>query len=242
MENCATDTAALRDLLNTEYRVGRRTPDSVRAALEWYPAEADLAGSLDLAFTTGPWMYTAAGGGTQVHGHFLTLWKRDSACRWQIEFDGAISHAAPAIAEPKLAVDQAAYAKPDAPPPGLIAEDAPGHALSDFQNVARQDDVAAGLRTYARTADFRYYTDGQVPMALGAANRYLTARALRGVWQESVRGRSADASLAYGEGMLTEEDRAGSHTYLQVWQYDPRVANWGLRILLINPAPSPLSK
>jgi hypothetical protein len=275
MENCATGTAAFKDLLNAEYGFGQRARLSVPAAflefladdgwvleptpkpgrpfyeafeegsdhLERYPAMADLAGSLDLGFTAGPWIYTAAaGGGIQIHGHFVTIWRRDSACRWRVEFDGGISHAAPAAPEPELAPDRAARATPATPPPNLVADDAGGGALSDFQNAARQDGVAAGLRTYARTADFRYYTESQAPMALGAANRYLSAKDLQGTWQESVRGRSTDASLLYTAGIMSALRLEGSHVYLQVWQYDSRVANWGLRILLINPVPSALSK
>jgi hypothetical protein len=269
MEDCATDTTAYRDLVNTEYAFGLRARDSVRAAfleylagdawgllptpkparpfyeaapqssdrLEWYPVMADVAGSLDLGFTTGPWIYTAAADGKQLHGNFLTIWKRDPACRWRVAFDAGISHAAPATVLPKLAAEPAAYVNPGAPPPNLVAENAAGHALSDFQVAAEQDGVAAALRTFARTADFHYYTDGEAPMALGAANRYLTEHAVEGSWRESVAGRSADASIAYSVGMLLASGREDSHAYVQVWQYDPRVANWGLRILLINAVP-----
>jgi hypothetical protein len=271
MENCATDTTAYRDLVNSEYAFGLRARDSVRAAfleflagdawgllptpkparpfyeaaqessdhLEWYPVTADLAGSLDLGFTTGPWIYTAAAGGKQLHGNFLTIWKRDPACRWRVAFDGGISHAAPALAAPKLAAEQAASVNLATPPANLIAENAASQAKSDFQVAAQQDGIAAGLRTFARTADFHYYTDGEAPMALGAANRYLTAHAVEGTWRESVAGRSADGSIAYSAGMLLASGREDSHAYAQVWQYDPRVANWGLRILLINPVPPP---
>jgi hypothetical protein len=274
MEDCATDTTAYRDLVNSEYAFALRAHDSVRAAfleflagdawgllptpkparpfyeatpessdqLEWYPVMADLAGSLDVGFTTGPWTYTAAAaGGRQLHGNFLTIWKRDPACRWRVAFDGGISHSAPATAPPKLGAEQTAYVNPGAPPPNLVAENAADQAKSDFQLAAQQDGVAAALRTFARTADFHYYTEGEAPMALGAANRYLTAHAVSGSWRESVAGRSADASIAYSVGIVLASGREDSHAYVQVWQYDPRVANWGLRILLINPVPPPLS-
>ena len=203
--------------------------------LEWYPAKADLAGSGDLGFTVGPWVYTRAAGG-QIHGHFLTIWRRDAACRWRVEFDGGISHGAPASAEPKLQPDQALHNIRDAPPPQLIGEHAASGAMSDSQNTARRDGFAACLRTYARTADFLFYTDGEAPMGLAAAIHYLSGRRVgSGDWTENADGRSADSSLAYAVGVLGDSKEPRTHAYAQIWQYEPRVANWGLRVLLLNP-------
>jgi ketosteroid isomerase-like protein len=265
MGNCSADAAALNDLLDTEYAFGRRARDSIRTAfleylaedswvlhpaptparalyeaarengdsLEWYPSVAELAGSFDLGFTTGPFIYTAADG-RQTHGHFMTIWKRDSACRWRVQFDGGISHPA-AEEEAKLTADRISFAAMKPPAPTLIAEDAASRAISDFQDSVRLDDFAAGLRTYARTADFRFYTEGEAPMTLGTANRYLTGHPAPGAWQEDVRGRSGDCSLAYCAGVLRDSHQAARHAYTQIWRYDPRVANWGLRLLLTNP-------
>jgi hypothetical protein len=242
---CAADTAALKGLLETEYATpGRAFYAAAKensGRLEWYPATADLAGSDDLGFTSGPWVYTTAASGIQIHGHFLTIWKRDAMCRWRAEFDGGVSHAAPANAEPRLEPDQTWSTTRSAPPPELIADDAVSRAISDFRDTSRQDGFAPGLRTYARTADFRFYTDGSAPMGLAAANRYLTGHAVPGGWKEGARGRSADSTLAYSVGELSDANR-GRHAYTEIWQYDPRVANWGLRILLINSLAPSMSK
>jgi ketosteroid isomerase-like protein len=262
---CDTETAALRSLLETEYAFCQEAQTSVRAAfldylaedslllepapvpgrafyaaakddpgsLEWYPAGADTAESGDLGFTTGPWIYSR--GGAQIHGHYLTIWKRDATCRWWIAFDGGVSHAAAANVEPKLVPDAVSAAKRNAPPAKLVAEDAVSRAISDFEDTSRQDGFAAGLRTYARTLDFRLYTDGEAPMGVSAANRYLTAHTVVGTYQEDARGRSADSTLAYSVGELRDAQQRSRHAYAQIWQFDPRVANWGLRVLLINP-------
>jgi hypothetical protein len=237
--------AAFLEYLAPDSLVLQPGPESGRAVyaaakedsnkLEWYPAMADIAGSDDLGFTTGPWIYTAAGGGTRLHGHFLTIWKRDATCRWQVEFDGGVSHAAPTTAELPLAPEQATLPKRSAPSSKLVADDAVGHAISDFQDTAAQDGFAAGLRTYARDFDFHFYTDGEAPMELGAANRYFVGLKIRGQWQEDTRGRSADSTLAYSVGELKDAKGRSSHVYVEIWQFDPKVANWGLRILLINP-------
>jgi hypothetical protein len=216
------------------------TEDSLDT-LEWYPALADLSGSGDLGFTAGPWIYTRTAG-DMSHGHFLTIWKRDAACRWQIECDAGVSHAAPTSAEPKLTPDQASYTPRSAPLQSLIADHALERAMQDFQNTARQDGIAPALRTYARTADFRLCVDGEVPMELAAANRYFFDRALPGTWTYDVRTSSADVSLAYSVGVLGGTNRRGSHAYVQIWQYSPKVANWGLRLLLINLLATSLSK
>lgn len=265
MEDCTAGTAALKGLLETEYAFSELARTSVRAAflqylaadslvlqpaptpgrafyeaqhddsngLEWYPAMVDLAGSADLGFTTGPWIYRNAAGG-QIHGHFLTVWKRDPACQWRVEFDGGVSHGAPATPEPRLRPDEAVYTNRDAPPPPFIAEDAATQAMHEFQHAVLENGFAAGLRTYARTGDFQFYTDGEVPLGLAAANR-LTDRTVVAAWKEDANGRSSDSTLTYSVGVLSDSKQRSSYAYTQLWQYEPRVANWGLRMLLLNP-------
>jgi hypothetical protein len=248
---CTSVRAAFLEYLAVDSVVLQPAPTPGRAfyaaakddsnGLEWYPAMADLAGSADLGFTAGPWIYRNAAGG-QVHGHFLTIWRRDAACQWRVEFDGGISHGAPPAAEPKLAPDQAVYTKRAAPPPRLIAENAATRAMSDFQDSVRENGFAAGLRTYARTADFRFCTDGEAPMGLGAANQYLTGHTVLAAWKEDANGRSSDSTIVYSVGVLSDSKQRRSHAYVQLWQYDPRVANWGMRILLLNPLAPSMSK
>jgi ketosteroid isomerase-like protein len=269
---CDTGADAFRGLLRTEYAFNQQAHTSVRAAfleyladdslvlqpgpvpgrafydtakdqtgaLEWFPADADIAASGDLGFTTGPWIYSAAGG--RISGHFLTIWKRDAGCRWRVEFDGGVSHAADVGVETKLVPDAALFAKRNAPPAKLIAEDAVGRAMNDFQDTGRRDGFAAGLRTYARTADFRLYTDGEFPMGVAEANRFLIGHAMAGAWKEDARGRSADSTVAYSVGELADAHEHRTHAYVQIWQYDPRVASWGLRVLLINPLATSTAK
>jgi hypothetical protein len=205
--------------------------------LEWYPTVADIAASGDLGFTSGPWIYTMASSSMQVHGHFVTVWKRDATCRWRAELDGGVSHAPPTSIEPKLSSDQVALVRSDPPPPVFVADDAAGRAIEDFQGTAAEDGFAAGLRTYGRNYDFRFYTGGESPMGVAAATEYLSSHAIAGSWKEDTRGRSADSTIVYSVGELTDSGGRAAQAYAQIWQYDPKVANWGLRILLIIPLP-----
>lgn len=211
--------------------------------LEWYPTIADVAPSGDLGFTAGPWVYTKVESGKQAHGHFLTIWKRDADCRWHAVVDGGISHAMPQAAETKLLPGEAPASATERPPADMVAKDAAGQAVSDFQGTARRDGMAAALRTYGRDADFVLFTDEQSPIDdAGAGSLYLSDHPFKGAWKEVARGRSADASLMYTVGELTDSRKRSTHAYVQIWQYAPKVANWGLRVLLINPLPAPDKK
>jgi hypothetical protein len=261
---CAEPGAALKEMVQTEYAFAERAQSSVRDAflqylaedslvlqpaptpgrafyeaakpssdkLQWYPAAA--AAGTDLGFTTGPWVYTSADG-SHAYGHFVTVWKRDGQCRWRAEFDGGISHAAPATPEPKWVPGQSPPEKGQAPTAKLLASGAIGRAMDDFQHTAQQDGLGAGLRTYARDGDFRFYIEGAPPMNAGAANDLLKQGSAVASWSEKVRGHSSDGLLAYSVGEFTEAKKGGRHSYVQIWQYDSKVANWGLRLLLQSP-------
>jgi len=204
------------------------------AQLQWYPALAGIAASGDLGFSTGPWVYTAANG-AKATGHFLTVWRRDAECRWSVALDGGVAHAAQAIEEPKLAPKQVVYAPAAPPPQRLIAADAPSHAISDFQAAVQSAGFAAALRTYGRNGDFRFYTDDRPPMdGVPAASDYLAAHPLTGTFRQIARGSAADSTLLYSVGEIAGSHDLSTHSYVQIWQYDPKVANWGLRILLID--------
>jgi len=206
--------------------------------LEWFPSIGDISSSADLGFTSGPWVYTAAPGGKQYHGHFLTVWRRGAECRWRVEFDGGTSHAAPSSVERKLRPAEAPFTAADSPSPTALSHDAAGQALSDFESTVQRDGFASALRAYGRRADFRFYTDGQTPIdGVTAASSYFNAHAIAGAWKEAARGRSADSTLVYSVGELTDSSDQSTHAYAQIWQYDPKATNWGLRVLLVNPLP-----
>jgi len=73
------------------------------------------------------------------------------------------------------------------------------------------------------------------PRTPGCCIRVRSPHAIKGVWGEVARDRSTDSTLLYGVGLLTDGDKHNtSHAYVQIWQYDAKVANWGLRVLLVK--------
>ena len=63
------------------------------ARLEWAPEVAEIAGSGELGYSSGPWRYTAAGADKpSAFGHFFTIWKKQADGKWKVLLDHGINH------------------------------------------------------------------------------------------------------------------------------------------------------
>jgi ketosteroid isomerase-like protein len=61
--------------------------------LAWEPYYADVAASGDLGYTLGRYVYRSAGGeeAPQIsHGHYVSIWRRQSDGTWKYVFDAGI--------------------------------------------------------------------------------------------------------------------------------------------------------
>ncbi len=262
---CSAGLESLRALVRTEYAFAEKAVSGVRGAfleylaedsvilqpgpragrpywtsrpeheaggqLAWYPSIAEISSGADLGFTAGPWTYTA-GAAAVEHGHFVSVWRRDAHCAWHVEFDGGVSLAEAAAAEPKwVEPDQTDFRTV----PGRVTV---SQSIDEFRSVAKVDGLKAALRTYSLNSGVRFYMDGQAPMD-GALPilRYLSSHTIAGSWKEYVQRGSIDSTLTYAVGEIVDEQGVSSHAYLQVWIYDSKVANWGLRLLLLAVLP-----
>jgi hypothetical protein len=115
-----------------------------------------------------------------------------------------------------------------------VSDGAAGQAITQFRDVARDNGLGGGLRTFARNGNFRLYIDGMNAMELDAANRFLDKTPFAGTWRETARGGSPDATLLFAVGELALP-KGRLYQYAQVWQFDPRTANWGMRLMLLRP-------
>ena len=58
------------------------------ALLQWWPLFADIAGSGDFGFTTGPWTYQARAGDSIIaRGQYATVWHRNEKGQWKFLAD-----------------------------------------------------------------------------------------------------------------------------------------------------------
>jgi hypothetical protein len=64
--------------------------------LAWYPEAMGIAGSGDLAWSLGPWTWAPGrDAANRVHGHYLSLWRRQPTGTWRVVADIGVPHAAP---------------------------------------------------------------------------------------------------------------------------------------------------
>jgi ketosteroid isomerase-like protein len=76
--------------------VWEKRPES-QATLAWEPSFAEVAGSGDLGWTTGPWEFRPPAERKQPtgYGHFVTVWKKVGDGTWRAAVDLGISHDRP---------------------------------------------------------------------------------------------------------------------------------------------------
>jgi ketosteroid isomerase-like protein len=71
----------------------------VAGRLSWEPLFADVSRAGDLGYTTGPWQFTPAGGDPKAqepsHGHYVSIWVRDSGGPWRVIVDLGNNHPRP---------------------------------------------------------------------------------------------------------------------------------------------------
>lgn len=71
--------------------------ENPKATLAWEPSFAEVAGSGDVGWTTGPWEYTPAGAKTPAaYGHFVSVWRRVGSGHWRVAVDIGTGHDRPA--------------------------------------------------------------------------------------------------------------------------------------------------
>jgi len=197
---------------------------------------AEIASSSDLGFSL-----IRSEEGAQAPVELLEIWKRTADCGWRtVAVDRAVAHGM--IRNPDPAASSMSPVSPvspqdRAPPAALLEGDAGGRAIDAFGRAAQEDGAAAAMHVYALDRGFHLSIDA-APRTEGTAEASinLSAHTLPGAWRESVRDRSADGTLIYAAGALEDARGAITRRYVQVWQYDPKVANFGLRVLFVSAA------
>ncbi len=199
--------------------------DPKASRLEWQPAQAGVARSGDMGFTTGPWKLRDARRPDFVrHGVFFSVWQRDKAGVWRVSID--IGIATPG------AVDFVPLG--EAPRPTYIGKATRADVFEQRKALLAQDtrtfDVARAYESLL-ASDARLHRDGMSPIAgRKAVAQHVAAHAARIDWLPfDVRiARSADMAASYGQHHASGgTDGAKEGYYTHLWLRDAR-GRWRL--------------
>lgn len=204
------------------------TADSKALRLEWQPAQAGVARSGDMGFTTGPFMLTdTRRPGFVRHGAFFSIWQRDPKGVWRVSIDmGTTTPSAPDFV-PLGAAPRPTY-------DGKADAASQRSALLSLES-RRFDSGSAYAQLLA--ADTRLYREGVLPIAGRAAvSAHVASHAARIEWLPfEVRvARTGDMAATYGE-FLASGGTSGEQRgyYLHLWLRDAK-GRWRLAYDITN--------
>jgi ketosteroid isomerase-like protein len=228
-----------------EFYLGR--PSNPGPVLTWWPTYAEIAGSGEIGWTTGPWEYRSSKDKpAEAYGHFATVWQKQVDHKWKVLIDEGHSCARPpndslTWAKGRGRVDETTKM------PKLTAFSA---SLTDLQTV--DADYSAALTAKGIGAALGQYGDEDVllyreekPAIVGAA---AAGRELAHEWdggaaewkvQAGAVSRALDLGFTYGTVDLPAhgKDKAGSRKVFRIWR---RGADgpWKLCLDVTNPMPA----
>ena len=214
--------------------------------LTWEPVFADVAESGDLGYTTGPWEIRPSSPTDKptAHGHFLSVWKRQTDGAWKVVVDLGISHAAPAGTSRTL--QPGVNAGSGKARRGTRIDEERSELLAFDRELANAVSEKGSAQAYLRflADDARLYRASTFPI-VGKREIFamLSQNAGRPVLQPN-RGdisSTADLGYTYGTSRMMSPDSAGGmvSNYVHIWK---RKGNrWTLILDVESPSQRPAS-
>lgn len=201
--NAADDGLLFRRTPVNAKELWRQRNPAPTALLTWAPDYADISRAGDVGFTAGPWELrpNPTDEKPAAHGHFITVWRKQTDGSWKFALDIGISHPAPT--SPDSTVRYAVAREKKGKPTDANVE-AERKALADAERelaqTAARRGLGAALVSHA-AADLRLYREGKFPFvgkqAASAALAGETAANILTLTRADV-SRSGDLGYAYG--------------------------------------------
>jgi hypothetical protein len=206
--------------------------------LDWKSSLTVCSASVDLCFSTGPWLSRSSISpvAPAAHGQFFSVWQKQANGEWKVFIDHGISHGPAATPDslPSLSLI-AIDLIPQAPATGAAALD------------AERLFVARGSAAYADvvTPRTRLLREGLVPIdGIAAIGDYLKSQEGQWTWAVRLQGASRANDFTYAVGNYTWQPREGAARkgqYLRVWVRETLAAmpRWTLAAEVTTPEPPP---
>jgi len=229
-------------------------PSNAVPQLSWEANYAEISGSGDLGWTTGPWEFRPEKGKPAVaYGHFATVWQKQADGTWRAVIDQG--HECPLTRPVSFMSARLGGGEPGAAPPLTAADAAASRkALMEADDAYSKVLVSTGIGdalNASATLDVRIYRDGTPPVQ-GPAN---AGRMFSGEWdamianwhmQPGVISQAGDLAFTYGVVDLAKYDGTQvKRSAYRVWRR-ARGGPWKLALdvtnLMAPPPPPPAPK
>jgi len=206
--------------------------------LGWDPVYADAARSGDMGYTTGPWSFRPKGSTDKpaAWGDYITIWRKQPDGTWKVEFDGGVSHPAPAKSPP---------ARVPVPRGSGVVRPTPDPDSARVEVLAVESALAAAAtsqgtgRAYTQygAKDIRLYREGAYPfLGIASVGKLFDFAAPRPAWTVTEARLSSAGDLAYTHG--TYQAGAESGAFLRIWKRQP-TGEYRIVLDLALPSPPP---
>ena len=213
--------------------------DPLALRLEWKPAQAGVARSRDMGYTTGPFTLSSAGQpGTMRHGVFFSVWQRNAQARWEVILDAGVTTPGAVDFVPLGAAPRPRFKG------RAKAGDERRKLLEREARTVTSSAVGVAPTAYAQivASDVRLHRDGAFPVASRGEVAAAVARRMSRVSWAPIDGRvsaAGDMAVTYGryrEIDHTPQTREGYYAHL--WLRDAAGA-WQLAYDIALAAPTP---
>jgi len=205
--------------------------------LVWYPEAMGLAASGDLAWSLGPWTYAVKKGGpVLVHGHFLSVWRKQADGGWKAVADIGVPHAAPERPVEPLALREAAPPVPPSKPQGPDATPRLQKKEADLAVAWAEKGGLALLPELAKQA--RVLRPRRMPLRDPAEiEKALEADRPGARWEPARIQVAASGDLAWTCGESGPDDQGTTASFLRIWTIEG--ADWKVLFDVRLPHPAP---
>jgi ketosteroid isomerase-like protein len=198
--------------------------DAKSLRLDWQPAQAGVARSYDMGYTTGPFTLTDAAHPDRTrHGVFFSVWQRDAAGVWQVVLDIGITTPGPFDFVPLGSAPRPRYvgrADATAQRRAILARESPPIVVGQGRGTHYADLLAV---------DARLYRNDMAPVTgRDAVARQMASRAARIQWTPIEVRVAKSGDMAISRGTLRESGSdSGLHEgyYAHLWLRD-RAGRW----------------
>jgi hypothetical protein len=186
-------------------------PAPVPAQVKWWPAVVGVAGSGELAFTSGPVTFLKNG----TYGFVFTVWERQPDGSWKYYFDGGPKTDGPSVFRPTEPARRIAAATARSKTPAA-AEAEVARAEAGISRQAGRD-LAAAYRPFLTTYTQMMGSGGQPTFGQADATKELARRGKTIAFEPlgSRSAKSGDFVFTYGRAVVDGSKQGG---YTRIWQ------------------------